>query len=165
MSARMLIGFVVCLAIAGAAAAADASREPDPTKTMKVGQWVLYKDAAGIEHKQSIIALEGEGDERVVTFKIEEIRDGEVVDSEDKPMNLAERRTVESEARKIHSEIAYDTEKVTVAGRDFDAVVLSVDYKGKRVRTYMSEEVPVTCVIKVEVDDEGPVVELIDFGG
>lgn len=146
------------------AQAADFSKVPDATKNMKVGQWVTYKIMGGMEQKQSVTAIEGEGDDRIITLKMETMMNGQALSTNEQKINLKDSKAQEAKAREENPNVEITEETVTVAGKTFNAVVLSAKMEGVESKTYMSADVPVTGLIKMEVSGMGTMMELVDFG-
>lgn len=162
---------VLCMAVAAmvfacAAQAADFSKLPDPTKNVKAGQWVSYKVMGGMEQKHSITNVEGSGDDRVITLKMETIMNGQAMGGEEQKIPLKNSRAAQEEAWKAAPDAKISDVKVTVNGKEYDAVLLEMTNQGMTTKMYMSEKVPVTGIVKMEVTGmPGPMMELVDFGG
>lgn len=164
MIKKFLMGAALVLAVACVAQAADFSKIPDASKNMKVGQWVKYSIMGGTEQVQKVTAIEGSGDERVITLSIETSMGGNVVSKDEQQVNLRESKEAETKAREENPDIEITEEKVTVGGKSFDAIVLTANIQGTTTKTYMSHDVPVTGLLKMEIAGLGTMMELVDFG-
>lgn len=164
MFKKLLVVAVFAFTASCVAQAADFSKVPDATKNMKVGQWVQYKIQGGMEMKQTVASIEGEGDDRVITLKMEMSMGGQVMGSQDQVIRLSETKAQEKAAREANPDVEITEEQITVNGKTFDAVVLTAKIDGSESKTYMSEEVPVTGLIKMDITGIGTTMELVDFG-
>lgn len=164
MLKRILMGAVVALVAVGLQAA-DWDKLPDPVENMKVGQWVHYRVLKMGEQKQRVTAVEGEGDDRVFTLKIDSIRDGEVVGTNEKKIGVKQIREREAQARENNPDATIVEETISAGGKTFHALLVdTVNKDGTRFKVHMAKEIPITGVIKVERDGNVVALELIDFG-
>lgn len=148
--------------------AADFSKIPSAIDKAKVGQWATYTAVGGIEQKQSIIAVKGSGDDMVVTVKTEMSMAGQAMPAQEQEISLKAAKEMQQEAWKNNPDTKITEESVTVNGKSYDAIVVETVQEGMSVKIYMSEKVPVTGVIKMEMDMQGEptsIMELVDFGG
>lgn len=163
----MLKKFVLTAAFVVAACsliqAADYSKLPKPLDNAKVGQWVHYKIMGGMEQKQSITAIEGDGDDRVITLTIEIMQNGAVVQSQETKLNLKEAKAQEEAARASTPDVTIVEETITVNGKSYDAVVVEGEANGMKSRIYMSEKIPVSGMLKMDAGGMA-MLELVDFG-
>ena len=146
----------------------DASELPNPLRNCQIGQWVLYKiQIMGVEaeQKQSIIAIEGTGDDRFLTMRVEILVEGLVAESEAERVSYKDAVAELRSAFKDNPDARFERVTMQVKGQDVDAVKVSYVDEGIENRIYLSEVVPIVGIVKLEVEsEEGAVMELIDFG-
>lgn len=164
MVKHFLVGALFALAVSCAVQAADFSKIPDASKNLKVGQWARYKVMGGIENKQEITAIEGEGDDRVVTLKMDLSMGGNVLQSEEHKMPVKQLPGQDMASREDHEGVEIRDESVTVNGKTYDAVAVVVKNEGNEITTYLSKDVPITGIVKSDITGVGTVMELIDCG-
>lgn len=146
--------------------AADFSKIPNAIEKAKAGQWASYKAMGGMEQKQSITAVKGSGEDMVVTIKTEMSMAGQAMPPQEQEIALKGAKEMQQEAWKNNPNTKITEETITVNGKSFDTVVVETTQEGMSVKIYMSEKVPVTGIVKMEMQGmPGPVMELVDFGG
>lgn len=151
------------------ARAADASNIPNPLKNIKEGQWAelrISTPEGDLIRKQTLLSIEGEGGDRVLTFMISLHLDGELVDegeqqiTYDAAMAEQERSLAGAEDMTISN-----VKAVLPGGAEVDAVLVSFTQDDTRFSLYLTESVPIVGLVKMLVDGiEEPVMELIGFG-
>lgn len=169
MFKRIAFAAALVLALAGVSGAADFDKIPDVTKNAKAGQWVSYKnEMAGMgvmEQKQTITAVEGDGEDKVITIKTEMSMGGQSMPAQEQKIPLKGAKEAQMEAWKNNPGVKVSETKVTANGKEYDAVLIEYADQGGETKLYMSAKVPVTGIIKLEVGGmPGPVMELADFG-
>lgn len=172
MPKRLLVVFAALALTAASVVAADAAPDiaslPNPLKNAKVGQWVVYRinTLFGIaDQKQTLLGIEGEGDERVLTIKSEMTIDDELVD--ERTDAITYKQAIEEQERALR-----DAEQLRIAsatlefkGTRYDVVEVDFVQDGKRSVLYLSEKVPLVGMVRLTTEDqEEPVMALIDFG-
>ncbi len=163
-----------CLAVAAAvcpAAAADSvlATLPNPLKHLQPGQWVVYRIQTlfgELNQKQTVLDVAGSGDERTFTVKTEMSVDGEVMDERTDTVTYLRALEEQEEALKQAGDVGVADKKISFKGRDIDAVeVTFTDGEGRKCHLYLSENVPLVGVIRMEIEGEDePSMELVDFG-
>lgn len=160
---------VLLLALACVGAnALDSTALPNPLKNVKEGQWVVYKVLLmGIEaeQKQSIVAIEGEGEERVLTMKIDVLMDGEVVQSDEQKVTYSEAVREMLGSFDDAKDAVFTAVKAQVGEREIDAVQVDFTEDGVKCLLQLSESVPIVGIVKMEIEGfDGTVMEVVDFG-
>ncbi len=171
------LALFLCLAVTACFApspahAADSALAalPNPLKHVQPGQWVVYRIQTmfgEINQKQTILDIAGSGDERTFTIKTEMGIDGEIMDERTDTVTYQRALEEQEEALKQAGDVSISDKKITFKGRDIEAVeVVFTDEEGQKCRLYLSENVPLVGVIRMEIDGaEEPAMELVDFGG
>ena len=158
-AAALMVAFSVM------AGAADFDKIPDPTKNMKEGQWVSYNAMGGMTQKTTITKMEGSGDDASITMKIEMSQGGNAMPAQEQTISLKDSKAMQQEAWKNSPDMKITEEKVTIGGKTYDAVVIEATNQGVSTKIFMSEEIPVTGILKMEVSGmPGPMMELAEFG-
>lgn len=166
MHKKWIVAALLSFSFGAVAMAADFGKIPDAMKNVKAGQWVSYKTMGGMDQKQSIVAVKGEGENMVVTLKTEISMAGQTMPAQEIDIPLKGAKEKQQEAWKNAPDTKITEEKITVNGVPYDAVVVQTVQEGMSIKIFMSEKVPVTGIIKMEMQDmPAPVMELIDFGG
>lgn len=164
MLRKMFLVAAVALTISSLSMAVDYSKVPNGTKNVKEGQWVSYKIAGGMEMKQVVKKVEGSGDERIITLEIETIMGGNSMGKQEQVINMKEAKALEEKARASNPDVKISEEDVTVNGKTLKAVVIETTVQGMTSKAYMSEEIPVTALIKTEMSGMGVTMEVADWG-
>lgn len=148
---------------AGMSLAADMSKIPQPLSKAKVGQFAAYNTMGGGEQKQSITAIEGTGDDQVITIKMEITAGGQSQSIEQK-IPLKNAKEQQAAAWAASPDIKVTEGKVTVKGKEVSAVIIEFAQQGATSKIYMSDEIPVTGIVKMEmVGMPAPVMEITDY--
>jgi hypothetical protein len=153
------------VALAGICLLASALRAEEKIPNMmadaKVGDWILLEVQGGIQMKQEVEAVTPEQ----LTLKIDTIMNGQVLSS----MSQQIKRT-QGEFTEPSVVAAPDAPKptitkgtATVKGKDLECWIIDMDVQGKKSRTYMSKDVPITGIVKSEFDGQVSM-KLVDFG-
>lgn len=145
----VLAAFVAALAL-GVSHAADLSRIPNPMKNAKAGQWVSYSSAAGMDQKQSITKVEGQGDDLIVTVKMEIMMGDTPLQANEVRISLKEAKAQQDAMMSMDPNVKISDAKVDIDGKTFDAILVELAVQGVTTKMYMSEDIPVTGVVKVE---------------
>jgi hypothetical protein len=134
---------------------------PNMMANAAVGDWILLEMQGGIQMKQVVEAVTPEA----LTLKIETIMNGQVLNS----MSQQIKRT-QGEFTDPSVTAAPNTPKPTITkgttsvkGKDLECWIIEMDVQGKKSRTYMSKDVPITGIVKSELDGKA-VMTLVDFG-
>lgn len=151
-----------------AARAADAPELPNPLRRLRAGQWALYRVNTlfgAAEQKQTVTAVSGEGDGRIVTIKTEIRLDDEVVDEREEASTYGKLLSDQTAALDDAENPSAEHCETEAGGATVAATAVRYTQDGKQYTLFLSEEIPLSGVIRlVEEGTEEPVVELIDFG-
>lgn len=148
----MLVCCVLFMSLAGAV---DYAQLPNPLKIVRVGQWASYpvswEESEGVQ-KDTLVAIEGDGDARVLKTTREIIVDGKVVESEERTFTyseaVADLHSLFDEAEDATaSPVKYD-----VNGREIDCVLVTFTDGSTECKLYLSEEIPLTGIVRFEVE-------------
>lgn len=165
MQKRALLAAVLTLVAASTLCAADLGKIPTPMKRAKVGQWVVYKVMGGMEQKQSITAIEGEGDARVVTVKMEMLMNGQPQMTQEQKIPLKDAVNSATSPWANSPDVKISEGKVAVKGKQVDGVIVEYSASGIASKLYMSDAVPVSGIVKMETTAmPEPLMEVVDFG-
>ena len=163
-----VLAFVLAAAVSAPAAETLGAQLPNPLKNVKPGQWARYRvnTLFGVaEQKQTVVSVEGDGDDRVITIKTEMSLDDEVVDEREEATTY--RKLLDEQAaalEEVENAVAAPCE-TTLAGTTVSAVSVTYAQDGQKYTLFLSENIPLAGVIRLEAEDaEEPVVEIIDFG-
>lgn len=165
--ARYVLVAIALLFGASTALTADAT-VPNRLAKAKVGEWALYRMTEGYTQKQTVAAKNGDGPEAMLTIRVENIYDGQVVNTaeiqEKAGLPLMPPQVPEDENVKI----TIEKKDATVKGKTIPATVIVIDANhgtenDDEANWYISDEIPVFGIIKQEVDGEA-VFEVIDYG-
>ncbi len=168
---HILIALLLVLGLAAAAAAGETG-VPNRLATAKVGEWATYRLPDGYTQKQTVIARTGTGPEAMVTIRIENIYDGQVVTTAEVQEQAGTPITAPQVPDQVGVKLEIKKENVQVKGRNIVATVLDMerdddngddDGDDEETKWYLSAEIPVFGIIKQKVDDD-VVFELVDFG-
>ncbi|MCD8349790.1 MAG: hypothetical protein LUC93_04180 [Planctomycetaceae bacterium] len=156
---------VFTLACLNASYAVDFSKIPDTTKNAKVGQWATYSTAAGMSQKQTITEITGEGDDRVFTVRLDIMMGDNVIQSTDTVTSLRESKAQQAAAMEADPDVKITDVKVNAAGKEIDAVLVEFVAGGITTKMYMSEEIPVGGIVKIESSAMAqPLMEITGYG-
>jgi len=135
---------VAILAVLGAAALADDSYK-GPLEHAKAGQWVQYKMANDMRMRQSIVKVDG----AKITIKNEMWIKDKALPAMETPVDLSKRADAGGDKpAKAEATKAEEAPPIEVGGRSFKCRVVT---QGS-VKTWLSEQVPITGVVKVELN-------------
>ncbi len=164
-----------CFLLAGlavvffASAQAGEIRVPNRLATAKVGEWASYSLPSGYIQKQSVISRTGEGPSASVVVRIENIYQGQLVNSHEivkeagDPYHMPEIPTNDGSVK-------FSRKTITVKGKPIDTMVIEMeeedegdDDDDEEVKWYISAEIPVFGIVRQEMDDD-IVYDLVDYG-
>lgn len=160
VTAAALLFFVTCVA-----QAADFSKIPDTTKNIKKGQWVTYKTMGGGTQKQTITEVTGSGDDREITFSIEINMGGMALPAQEQKISVKDSKAAQQEAWKQAPNTTITEGKTNANGKDYDVVIVETVQDGSGVKIYMSEQVPVTGIVKMEIAGMPEPIMVVDSFG
>lgn len=167
MAKRVLCILFIVAAFAGVARAEEAAL-PNPLKSVKVGQWVklrMFTLFGYAEQVQRVVNIQGEGDDRVITVQTEVSADGEVVNSEETSIAYQQAVNEQMTAFDDAESVKYSNITTTVNGKQMSAVQVDFVQDGQKCVLVLSEEVPLTGMVCIEIEGmDEPAMELLDFG-
>lgn len=177
MSKRLMVLFAVFALAAASAVAGEADDTasasaiaalPNPLKDAKVGQWVQYRINTlfgTADQKQTLVGIEGEGDERVLTIKSEMSIDDELVDERTDAITYKQALEEQEKALADSGEVSVKNVSLEFKGNTYDVVEVDFIQDEKHCVLYLSEKVPLVGMIRMTMEgQDGPVMELVDFG-
>lgn len=148
--------------------AGETAEIPNPLRNVKPGQWVQYRinTLFGLaEQKQTVVSIQGEGDERLLTIKSEMSIDGEVVDEQEETVTYKAALREQEESLKDAEKVEIFAVQTDVKGEQIPAVRVDFTQDGQSCHLYMSERIPLVGMIRLLIDGmDDPAMELIDFG-
>lgn len=164
--AILFVAFAVMLG-AGAAMAAD-DLVPNPLATAKIGEWAQYKVPNDYIQKLTVISREGEGPDAMVTVRIDDIYDGEVVATREISQDAGEPMSPPRLPDDPGIKVTIEKKDAVVKGATLAATVVLVDkeYEGEdaeKSEWWVASEIPVFGIIKKVTDGE-TVFEILDYG-
>jgi len=171
MSKRFVFLALAMAVFSLSAAAGDAaatSTLPNPLKNAKAGQWVHYRMNTlfgTADQKQTLVGIEGEGDDRVLSIKSEMTIDDEIVDERTDAITYRAAMDEQERALSEAENVQITTTTADFKGAKMNAVQMDFVQEGKRCVLILSEDVPLIGMIRMEVEgQEEPAMELLDFG-
>lgn len=170
MNKSRMIALALALVLSATALWAGEAGVPNRLATAKVGEWATYSVPNGYQQKLTVIKREGDGPEAQVTVRVDNIYDGQLVNSTEFVRDAG----APMEPPRVDYEPGVSVEikrrSVTVKGRSMEATVVEVEYDyddedidDEEVEWYVSAEVPVFGIIR-KIEDDKTVFELVDFG-
>lgn len=153
MFKKMMFVALFAVATAAMASAADYSKIPDPLENAKVGQWVSHKMSTGMEQKQTIVDIQGEGDERVITMKMEMSQGEMKLPAQEMKISVKEVKANEAAAREQATDVKISETTIDVGGKTYNVVLVENNVDGNVSKLYLSKDVPVTGIVKMELDN------------
>lgn len=138
-----------------------AGEEGGRADKVKAGEWAVYRMGSDkVIERQTVISVEGEGDDATMTFEALTLNNGKREVNEGAiPLYVLRQQAAASAANTVRKE------KITVKGVEFTASVVIEKQEGEELTIYESADAPVFGVIKVmRKGSRTPVCELIDFG-
>ncbi|MDR3210444.1 MAG: hypothetical protein LBU79_00820 [Planctomycetota bacterium] len=133
----------------------------------KVGEWVTYKMSDGGERREKVVNIRpagGDGNDSMITLRRESLVDGIRVDQQDVTFSLADILKETENMDLVASGTTLSWGKADFRGAEIDVVVLSSQIEGLGTsKSLMSDKVPVTGLLRIELDGK-PFLELVDSG-
>lgn len=164
MFKRIALAALFAVFAFGLSQAADFSKIPNPMNNAKKGQWVTYTAMAGMEQKQSITEIEGTGDDRVVVIKTEVLMEGMPAQATETKVNLKDARAAQEAAWSVNPDVKISDATVEAGGKTYKTVLVEVGAQGVTTKMYMSEDIPVTGIVKMESSAlPGPLMVVKDY--
>ena len=166
MFRNTLIAAVIVLAASGITGAGEMEKLPNPLKNAKEGQWVTYIMMDGqAEQTQTLVKIEGTGDDRKLTMKIELKVDGQLQDTQEQTISYKDAVQEQQTAFDDNPDAKISPAKMEVKGAEVDGMVIEFAQEGMECKLFLSDAVPVVGIVKMEVKGmPGLMMELKDFG-
>ena len=160
--------FVALAAVIGIGSAMALEAVPNRLATAKAGEWASYGFPNGYTQKQTVISREGDGAEAMVTVRIEDIYENEVVQTREISRPAGEPMTEPEIPDDPNISVDIRQDNTEVKGKTLAATVIVVDKDyddedDERSEWWISSEIPVFGIIKVVADGETRF-EIVDFG-
>jgi hypothetical protein len=163
MNIRKLFLSAALLALAaGSVYAADL---PNPFKDPKVGDWVVHQIRDNAKTKQTIVSLS----DKQVVIEIETYLDGKIVNTQTRENErIYEPSLGMLGIKEGGPEPKITKETLTIKGKKLECTVIEQVKDGTTAKTWISEDIPVNGLVKVEVSGAGPAqsgtMVVIDWG-
>ncbi len=165
----MLVALTLVLSTFAAAAADAAVPDiPNPLATVRPGQWVAYRHTTEFgtaDQKQTVLAVDGEGDDRVISIESVMTIEDEMVDERTETITYGV--IMEEQRKALADAVGLTVTSVVIPfkGRDLPGVRVEFDTEAGRFTLLLSDLVPLSGVIRMEEEGvDTPVMELLDFG-
>lgn len=159
----------VCLVVMAIAMCADAGAEdslqvPNRMAKSEIGEWVVFNLPDGDIQKHIVVKRDGEGVKAQVTIRVDNIYDGEVVNSEYIVEDAGESHVAVPPPHDEKVKIRCRDETIGLKGNEYKGVRLDVERDGKPYQTwYISSDIPVYGLIR-RSEANGAEFEIADFG-
>lgn len=151
-----------------AAADDDVAAMPTPLKNAVAGQWVQYRVNTlfgSVDQKQTLVDIQGDGDDRVLTIKTEISVDEELMDERTDSVTLGQALKEQEDALAEAQNLSARAVSIEFKGRKLDAVEIRYTQDGEQCVLHLSNDVPIVGLITMEVEGMSePAMELLDFG-
>ena len=150
----------VCVALGmGAAMAQDGIMVPNRLADAKVGEWASYSLPNGYIQKLTVTKRFGEGPEALVSVKIENIYDGEVVTAQEITQEAGEPTTAPEVPAQEGVTVSVRHDTATVKGKSTPAAIVQIerfsgDEDDGKVEYWLTRDIPVFGIIKKVEDGE-----------
>lgn len=155
MKSTMTVALVLCFV--GMAIGAEPPMK-NPVLDAKPGEWCSYRMQQGLEQKMTVKAI----DDKSVTVTIEISMGGRNMPAQTVTTSLKEAQD-EYDPEK-HPEVKFGEKTLTIKGRKIKCITATMKGKdGKPVTSYLSADVPVYGIVKLEQDGQ-EVMVLTDWG-
>lgn len=139
---------------------AEEMKFPNMMADAKVGDWVLLEVQGGMQMKQTVEAVTPEQ----LTLKVDTIMNGQVISTMSQPIKRTQGEYTEPPAVATDApKPTISKGKATVKGQELDCWIIEMTTQGQASKTYFSKEVPITGMVKSEMNGQVSV-KLVDFG-
>jgi len=163
MRRKAAIVLAIVTALAVSAAAFDPKELPNPLANAKVGDWALYDMSGRFQMRYTVVAVS----DASITLKMETYANGESVFSREMEFPLGGDAPPAvpgmKEMPEDPPEPKYSKDKVTIDGKTLDCTLMEVTFDGKTTKTWISGDIPVQGLVKVE-SEGAPMMTLLDWG-
>lgn len=161
--------FLVVAALLVASTAMAEEMVPNRLATAKVGEWAVYKLPDGYIQKQTVLSRDGSGPEAMVTVRIEDIYNKEVVNTREISIPAGEPMTLPRLPEGRNLEIGVDRKDTDVLGKTYNVTIIEVEDKDAAddeaddTEWWVSSEITVFGIVKKYTEDKLDF-EIIAFG-
>ncbi|MCD8351073.1 MAG: hypothetical protein LUC93_10735 [Planctomycetaceae bacterium] len=163
-----ILFYIVFSTVFAAAVAADVPPLPNSLATVRPGQWVRYRHRTeyGVaDQKQAILAVEGEGDDQVISIESVMTIEDEIVDERTETVTYGVAMEEQRRALADAADLTVTPVVIPFNGRDLPGVRVEFRTSEGRFSLLLSDLVPLSGVIRMEEDGvDEPVMELLEFG-
>ncbi len=154
---------VVAAILSASVAFAAEAKLPNPLHDAKPGEWALFEIPGGYTQKQTIVSRQGSGPEAEIKIRIDNIYNGEVVNSQE-VTEVAGEESFELPEPESDVVLSVTEETIALKGKDVPVTVITAtESDGSATSWYISPVVPVYGLVKQVADDEVEI-NLVDFG-
>ena len=167
MKARIFLALFAVMGMT-AAMAQDGVLVPNRLATAKIGEWASYKLPDGYIQKLTVAGREGSGELAMVTVRIENIYDGEVVTAHEITQEAGEALTEPRIPEEQGVTVSVRRDTAEAAGKSWPATIVQIDRnRGEdddgSVEWWVTADIPVFGIIQKV--DEGRVMWVLDSWG
>ncbi len=163
MNTRTILLSLLLIALAaGTALAADL---PNPFKDPRAGDWVVHDMRGQSKMRQTIISVS----ETTVIVEIETSMDGKIVNTQTRENERIHEPSLGMLGiKKGGPEPKITKETLTINGKKLECTVIEQEKDGMTAKTWISEDIPVNGLVKVEMSggDAGKsgIMVVVDWG-
>lgn len=167
--ARFFLAVCVCLGLAAVMAEDNGILVPNRLANAKVGEWASYRLPDGYIQKLTVAKRLGSGPEALVTVKIENIYDGEVVTVHEITQEAGESPTAPRIPAEEGMTVSVRKDSATVKDKTYPVTIVQLDrYTGdeeddRSTEWWSTPDIPVFGIIK-RVEDGELQWEIEDWG-
>lgn len=167
--ARFFLAVCVCLGLAVAMAGESEILVPNRLANAKVGEWASYRLPSGYIQKLTVAKRAGTGPEALVTVKIENIYDGEVVNVHEVTQEAGESPTPPRIPAEEGMTVSVRKDNANVKGKAYPVTIVQIDRfygddeDNRSTEWWTTPDIPVFGIIK-RVEDGELQWEIEDWG-
>lgn len=156
---------MMTIALCGSIMAEDNVQVPNRMAVSEIGEWVSFNLPDGYVQKHTVVKREGVGAEAQVTIRVDNIYDGEVVNSDYIVEDAGEPVTEVSPSEDAGVAFTCRPDAFMLKGKEYQGVALEVTRDGKPYQVwYISADIPVYGLGKRTSADNTSGFEIGDFG-
>ncbi|MDR3211905.1 MAG: hypothetical protein LBU79_08320 [Planctomycetota bacterium] len=141
-----------------------AAKIPVRLRVAESGEWALYSMTGGAEQRQTITQVREKDGDRLFTVLFELVINGETVQSREEEWSLRNAIRDQEELPADTRIVGIESGQEKFGGRELSTVTVDMMMFDDTIHTVFSETIPVTGVLRVEVNG-GEILNLVDFGG
>ncbi|MCD8138713.1 MAG: hypothetical protein LUE17_02870 [Planctomycetaceae bacterium] len=131
----------------------------------EVGEWMAFNLPDGYTQVHTVVKRDGDGAEAQITIRVDNVYDGEVVDTKYITETAGEAMTELPEPSSADTTLSIRPTKFTLKGHEYDGVAIDVAKNGEPYQVwYVSSDIPVYGVGKRTNADGFASYEIADFG-